>query len=63
MVSCYLLHSAYRVAVPSRPARGQPSTVNDSVVLMMKRTSACQLLLDSCLTHALTLRDNVQALL
>ncbi len=31
MVSCYLLHSAYRVVVPSRPSRGQHSTVNDSV--------------------------------
>lgn len=41
MVHCYLFHSAYRVAVPSRPARGQHSTVNDSVALMMKRTSAC----------------------
>lgn len=41
MVRCYLFHSAYRVAVPSRPARGQHSTVNDSVALMMKRVSAC----------------------
>lgn len=37
VVHCFLLSSADRVAVPSRPAKGHWSTVNDSAVPMRKR--------------------------